>query len=295
MNDEQQEWPEGLASQMELTIAILQDPAHPLIQQPKLTERCLSRPPFRFLHDVISAVQRETGFAPGLYRGDELDSKTIQGKDAKVAYLFKIMSVVSMSLRSPIPADPFKVVAGLDPEDTNVFLQMLGKACTLGDAADIVQAVLLLDGSHQDEALKEVQHCYNHQWLPHQPMNVCEQPRTDSCRQPQQCGRVTSQGRMNEHVAGILSKMQAVFRRHEQELQLDEGCATSRSSEHVRRTSAPCNLSPESAPAEPESVDIGCMGFPRGFSQQIRKLTRSTSSSLAVFRRNGSLVHPAKV
>lgn len=121
---------------------MLQAADEPLVEKPKLTEKLLGKPPFRFLHDVISAVQKSTGYAPDLYTAQELDSSTIQDKDGKIMYLTKIIDVVSAQLGEPVPARPAKIVAGLEPENTNVFLQMLGRAARLGPATDAVQRVL---------------------------------------------------------------------------------------------------------------------------------------------------------
>ena len=67
-----------------------------MIQRPKMTEKLLSKPPFRFLHDTISAVTSATGFGEGLLNDDELDSATITEKNAKVAYLEKIFNLVGI-------------------------------------------------------------------------------------------------------------------------------------------------------------------------------------------------------
>lgn len=67
-----------------------------LIQKPKMSEKLLSKPPFRFLHDTITAITATTGFGEGLYSGEELDSAGIQDKNAKMAYLDKIFRLVGI-------------------------------------------------------------------------------------------------------------------------------------------------------------------------------------------------------
>lgn len=67
-----------------------------LITKPAMKEKLLSKPPFRFLHDTVSAIVNTTGFGDGLYGGDELDSAAIQDKASKIAYLEKIFNFVGI-------------------------------------------------------------------------------------------------------------------------------------------------------------------------------------------------------
>lgn len=129
-----------MADYWKVTQQILQSSDDPLVDKPKLDEKYLLKPPYRFLFDIVSAVQRKTGFAPGLFDQEDLDPKA--EKDIKVRYLTKIINVVGLSLNEHIPAKPPKIVAGLEPENTNRLLQALGRAARLGTAADAVQRVL---------------------------------------------------------------------------------------------------------------------------------------------------------
>ena len=67
-----------------------------IIQKPKMIDKLLQKPPFRFLHDTITAVTNTTGFGDGLYSGDELDSASITDRQAKVNYLEKIFNLVGI-------------------------------------------------------------------------------------------------------------------------------------------------------------------------------------------------------
>ncbi|XP_038277541.1 TRAF3-interacting protein 1 isoform X2 [Dermochelys coriacea] len=100
-----------------------------VIRKPPLTERLLSKPPFRYLHDVIGEVIRVTGFMNGLYTDFEMRSDNVKDKDAKIGFLQKAIDVVIMVTGEPLLVKPARIVAGHEPERTNEFLQAIGKCC----------------------------------------------------------------------------------------------------------------------------------------------------------------------
>ncbi|KAL3700405.1 hypothetical protein R1sor_018427 [Riccia sorocarpa] len=121
----------------------------PLVRRPKLTDALLKKPPFRFLHDVISELCRQTGFAQGLFTPEELISTNIKDKESKVAYLWKIIDCVGITLNTNVPVRPQKIVAGLEPEQTNVFLQMLAAATMVDRRQSEMAVVCVLAGQKQ--------------------------------------------------------------------------------------------------------------------------------------------------
>ncbi|XP_039350818.1 TRAF3-interacting protein 1 isoform X4 [Mauremys reevesii] len=100
-----------------------------VIRKPPLTDRLLSKPPFRYLHDVIGEVIRVTGFMNGLYTDFEMKSDNVKDKDAKISFLQKAIDVVIMVTGEPLSVKPARIVAGHEPERTNEFLQAIGKCC----------------------------------------------------------------------------------------------------------------------------------------------------------------------
>ncbi|KPP73523.1 TRAF3-interacting protein 1-like [Scleropages formosus] len=129
-----------------------QDTLGKVIKKPPLTEKLLSKPPFRYLHDIITVrlsgtqprspsgrfalaaqltalVIRTTGFMKGLYGEAELNSENVKDKDTKIAFLQKAIDVVAMVSGEALVVRPVRVVAGHEAERTNEFLQAVGRCC----------------------------------------------------------------------------------------------------------------------------------------------------------------------
>ncbi|XP_055526296.1 TRAF3-interacting protein 1 [Wyeomyia smithii] len=98
------------------------------VKKPALTEKLLKKPPFRFLHDVINVVIRETNFLQGLYTLEELNSDNFKEREAKIAYLQKLIDATKAITGKELKVRPSKVIAGLEPEKTNELLQVIGYA-----------------------------------------------------------------------------------------------------------------------------------------------------------------------
>ncbi|XP_011195501.2 TRAF3-interacting protein 1 isoform X2 [Zeugodacus cucurbitae] len=97
------------------------------VKKPPLTEKLLTKPPFRFLHDVFNAVIKETGCFVGLYTAEELNSDNIKDRDDKMRFLQKMIDVIKFTTKKSLTVRTSKIVAGQEPEKTNELLQLMGE------------------------------------------------------------------------------------------------------------------------------------------------------------------------
>jgi len=128
-----------------------------IITKPPLTEKLLSKPPFRFLHDIITEVIRNTGFLKGLLTAEEKDSKQVTNREAKVAFLQKIIGCVSLVHGSALSVKPSKVVAGQEPEKTNELLQVIARCIRKNMSSDEAVKEILTGKSGNERGQKEVE------------------------------------------------------------------------------------------------------------------------------------------
>lgn len=94
-----------------------------LFQKPKMTEKLLCKPPFRYLHDIYTATLKQTNFGAGLFQGEELNSKSFEDKESKLGFLVKLISLTEMVVQEKIDIKPSMVLAGQQADKTNVWLQ----------------------------------------------------------------------------------------------------------------------------------------------------------------------------
>jgi len=112
------------------------------VKKPPLTEKLLNKPPFRFLHDVITAVITDTGALNGLFDDLEMSSENVKDKDAKVEYLTKLIDALSFSSGQTLTVKPGKIVSGQEADKTNEMLQVLANiVINKIDTSDAVKKV----------------------------------------------------------------------------------------------------------------------------------------------------------
>ena len=113
---------EGALTPLEAAVKRTQTTLGSIVKTPVLTDKHLARPPFRFIFDIVAEVTAQTGFLAGELPGMPTD------KPGRVEYLTALISLVNAARSGAVDADPLKIIAGLEPGNTNVLLQELHAA-----------------------------------------------------------------------------------------------------------------------------------------------------------------------
>lgn len=111
--------------------------------------KLLVRPPFRFIHEVVTATIRATGIAAGLYddQPDLQDCRVVTQTNksrARLEFLRRIFLFVELysgDRDGVVAIEPTNVTAGRDPQITNVWLQKLAAAATSVDVVKSAKCV----------------------------------------------------------------------------------------------------------------------------------------------------------
>ncbi|CAO1432313.1 unnamed protein product [Diamesa tonsa] len=120
-----------------------QDSLGKYVKKPPLTEKLLKKPPFKFIHDIVKVVIRDTNFLSELYNEDELNADNIKDREAKMKFLQKLIDVVKTVTARDLTVKTSKIVAGLEAEKTNELLQAIGYAIENKlDSSDAVNAIV---------------------------------------------------------------------------------------------------------------------------------------------------------
>ncbi|KAH9399830.1 TRAF3-interacting protein 1 [Tyrophagus putrescentiae] len=105
-----------------------------------VTEKALSRPPFKFLHDLVTLIVKTTGYLRGLFTEDEFNFEYVKdSKESKLAFLDKLIDAIGFINGKGVDVKSAKIVAGSEVEKTNKLLNELAKAVL--DKKPFVEAV----------------------------------------------------------------------------------------------------------------------------------------------------------
>ena len=140
-----------MAEELEPWIVKSQNELGAVIQAPKLTDKLLRKPPFRFLHDIVTSFLKTTGFPANLYSAEMLDSAKCTEKEQKLEFLNQLIEVVQNATGKSTSAKAAKIIAGAEPEGTNDLLQLLA-TCSKLSKSDQEKAVKRTLGGGKEEA-----------------------------------------------------------------------------------------------------------------------------------------------
>jgi Microtubule-binding protein MIP-T3 CH-like domain len=130
-----------------------------IVKKTRLTDDLLKRPPFRFLHDLVLEISKNTGFGASLFSDFEKCADSVSStRDRKIEFLNKLIAAVYFTLNPDktdfsVSVSANKILAGLEPEHTNTLLQLLAMAATESFHNSKVAVARVLSGERVSRAV----------------------------------------------------------------------------------------------------------------------------------------------
>lgn len=81
-----------------------------LFEKPKMSQKLLEKPPFKYIFDIIMESIKVTGigftsdlgFGKGLLKGEELDGNWYDSKEKKIDFLQKVIDLTQLANKEQI-------------------------------------------------------------------------------------------------------------------------------------------------------------------------------------------------
>eukprot|EP00466_Bigelowiella_natans_P005948 jgi/Bigna1/91982/estExt_fgenesh1_pg.C_1450004 len=118
----------------------------PLIKRAPMKDKFLTRPPAKFILDVILSVIKATGFLDGLYTPEELDPQEYKQQDKKLRnrmiamFIKKTIKFTSLAIGSALPVNINDVMRGVEAAKTNMLFHALAKAAMANVSSDVIRS-----------------------------------------------------------------------------------------------------------------------------------------------------------
>ena len=113
---------------MEDEVAATKTALKPIVTGPKppLSTKLLTRPPFRYLQDLVNSISKTTSFGQGLFVGiPSGDDPKVTTREYKVEYVRRLITCIGLGIGRALDCTASMVVAGSECEKTNRMLQHL--------------------------------------------------------------------------------------------------------------------------------------------------------------------------
>ncbi|GFH52128.1 hypothetical protein CTEN210_08604 [Chaetoceros tenuissimus] len=98
-----------------------------------VSPKCMVKPPFEFIHALVTIYYRHCNFAKDVYRDSDLDLQNMNSRKVRIKFLFQIIVYVGKILGEPLDVllSPAKILGGKDVIKTLHFLEKLAKSVSL--------------------------------------------------------------------------------------------------------------------------------------------------------------------